>query len=67
MEKRVEDLENQLNKILSGCEICKAKVCGICPNGKMKKNIKMELKKIQPEKEGFSFRTILQKIKNSIK
>ncbi len=44
----INKFENELNKILKNCELCKAKMCGLCPNGKRKKNLKDELKKANP-------------------
>nr|WP_307776557.1 hypothetical protein [uncultured Cetobacterium sp.] len=46
----INKFENELNKILKNCELCKAKMCGLCPNGKRKKILKDELKKANPEK-----------------
>lgn len=38
---RVEELEEKLEKISLGCEKCKAKMCGICPNGQIKNKLKI--------------------------
>lgn len=57
----IDELEKTLEKISIGCERCKAKMCNICPNGKMKKMIKIKLKDkgIKSEKES----TLIEKIK----
>ncbi len=57
----IDELEKRLEKISIGCEKCKAKMCNICPNGKMKKMIKTKLKDkgIKSEKES----TLIEKIK----
>lgn len=47
----IEKYQNELEKILEGCSICKAKLCNICPNGRRKKFLKTELKKFSPQKE----------------
>lgn len=57
MEKR--QLEETLNKITKNCELCKAKVCNICPNGKTKKLINL---KLNPNLN--SKLTYIEKIKN---
>lgn len=36
----------KLEKIEKNCQICKSKVCYICPNNKNKKHLKTEIKKI---------------------
>lgn len=41
---KIEDLQEKLNKISRNCDVCKAKMCGMCPNSKMKKNLKLKLK-----------------------
>lgn len=48
----IEELEKKLEKISLGCEKCKAKICGICPNGQIKKTIK-NIKSIFKKREGF--------------
>lgn len=40
----MDNLKEKLDKILEGCEKCKAKMCHICPNGTLKKRIRAELK-----------------------
>lgn len=44
----IEELEKKLEKMSLGCEKCKAKICGICPNGQIKKIIKNKLKILNP-------------------
>ena len=45
----------KLEKIEKNCQICKSKVCYICPNNKNKKHLKAEIKKITgiEKKENF--------------
>jgi hypothetical protein len=54
----IKKYQNELEKILTGCSLCKAKLCNLCPNGKRKKYLKEEIKKLSPKKESF-----LEKIK----
>lgn len=58
----IKQYEEELNKILKGCNTCKAKMCNICPNGKRKKFLKGKIKEILPKKE-----TWLKKIKSFFK
>lgn len=54
----IQKYQNELEKILTGCSTCKAKLCNSCPNGKRKRYLKEELKKLLPQQE-----TFLEKIK----
>lgn len=49
----IEKYQNELEKILEGCNLCKAKLCNSCPNGRRKKFLKIEIKKLSPQKESF--------------
>lgn len=49
----IEKYQKEFEKILTGCSLCKAKLCNICPNGKRKKFLKEEIKKLSPQKENF--------------
>lgn len=40
----IKDIQEKLNRISRNCDTCKAKMCGICPNSKMKKSLKLKLK-----------------------
>lgn len=40
----LKKLEERLEQISTGCEKCKAKMCNICPNGKLKASIKDKIK-----------------------
>ena len=44
----LNQLEERLRKISIGCEKCQAKMCGICPNGRLKKNIKCKINELKP-------------------
>lgn len=54
----IQKYQSELDKILISCNICKAKLCSSCPNGKRKRYLKEELKKLLPQQE-----TFLEKIK----
>lgn len=58
----IADLKEKLEKISLGCDRCKAKMCSICPNEKMKKSIRSRLKTLNSSliKE----ESLLTKIKN---
>lgn len=43
-EKNIKEIQEKLNKISRNCDICKAKMCGICSNSKIKKSLKLKLK-----------------------
>ena len=47
----LKKLEERLEQISTGCEKCKAKMCNICPNGKLKASIKDKIKKLNPNSE----------------
>ncbi|MCI6152755.1 hypothetical protein [Fusobacterium perfoetens] len=49
----LENYQKELNKILKGCDICKAKMCNFCPNGKRKKFLKEKIKKLSSPKKFF--------------
>ncbi len=49
----LENYQNELEKILKGCDTCKAKMCNFCPNGKRKKFLREKIQEISPEKESF--------------
>lgn len=40
----IQKYQSELDKILISCNICKAKLCSSCPNGKRKRYLKEELK-----------------------
>ena len=65
-EENIKKIQDSLNEFLGGCSICKAKMCGFCPNNKRKKALKLELKELGFE-ESSSKNTIsafISKIKN---
>lgn len=45
-KESIKDIQEKLNRILRNCDTCKAKICGICPNSKMKKSLKLKLKNL---------------------
>ena len=45
----LENYQNELEKILKGCDTCKAKMCNFCPNGKRKKFLREKIQEISPE------------------
>lgn len=45
----VKKYQDELEKILAGCSICRAKMCKSCPNGKRKKFLKEEINKFLKE------------------
>lgn len=47
----IQKYQSELDKILINCNICKAKLCNSCPNGK--RYLKEELKKLLPQQETF--------------
>lgn len=60
----MENLKELLEKIENGCSLCKAKLCGSCPNSRRKKKIKEDLKKLGQWVEEPS---LLEKIKKIFK
>lgn len=51
--------QKELNKILKGCNSCRAKMCNVCPNGRRKKALRAKIKELSPTEE-----TLFEKIKN---
>lgn len=49
----VKKYQDELEKILAGCSICRAKMCKSCPNGKRKKFLKEEINKFFPQDKSF--------------
>lgn len=49
----LEKYQNELDKILEGCSVCRAKFCNSCPNGKRKRYLKGEIEKISPKQKNF--------------
>lgn len=45
-EESIKKTQEKLDKILRNCDTCKAKMCGICSNSKMKKSLKSKLKEL---------------------
>lgn len=43
-KENIKDFQEKLNRISKNCDTCKAKMCGICPNSKIKKSLKLKLK-----------------------
>lgn len=43
--------QEELDKILEGCSLCRAKLCSSCPNGKRKRYLKEELEKLSPQEK----------------
>ena len=51
--ENLEKYQNELKKILKGCNSCKAKLCNLCPNGKRKKSLRSKIKMLSPAKENW--------------
>lgn len=51
--ENLEKYQNELEKILKGCNSCKAKLCNLCPNGKRKKSLRSKIKMLSPAKENW--------------
>lgn len=49
----IQKYQSELDKILISCNICKAKLCSSCPNGKRKRYLKEELKKTSASARDF--------------
>lgn len=45
----IKKYQDELEKILTGCSICRAKMCKSCPNGKRKRYLKEEIDKLLPQ------------------
>ena len=49
----IKKYQDELEKILNGCSICKAKLCKSCPNGRRKRYLKNEIEKVYPKQKIF--------------
>ncbi|MBM6874597.1 hypothetical protein [Fusobacterium mortiferum] len=49
----IKKYQDELEKILNGCSICKAKLCKSCPNGRRKRYLKNEIEKVYPKQKDF--------------